>query len=286
MEYALYLNGVYESGLEEIQKAQSTDQKMVCYLQPYSSDTIVKLSESLPDLSSPITIYISTTSSLPFVSYRAKIVGWENKTELSSSRRAELNAHIQQNQPGETEIYKVGGNGKPCVNLISVVNMERLSTPIPVSSFIKISDKTPLKPRTTSGGWSYVQPIPDWVGTITQTAVQEESGKEFEQKVKESYSKSETERTKRLELSPKLPEVMQVISRGFRRNPDVVAAVLHRAKGKCDNCGKDAPFIRSSDGTPYLEVHHKVMLSEGGEDAVDNAIAVCPNCHRELHFGA
>jgi len=44
-------------------------------------------------------------------------------------------------------------------------------------------------------------------------------------------------------------------------------------------------FIRKKDNTPYLEVHHKIQLAEGGEDSIENAIAVCPNCHRELHFG-
>jgi 5-methylcytosine-specific restriction protein A len=26
-------------------------------------------------------------------------------------------------------------------------------------------------------------------------------------------------------------------------------------------------------------------LSEGGGDTVDNAVALCPNCHRECHHG-
>ncbi|MGH8437576.1 MAG: HNH endonuclease [Pseudomonas sp.] len=33
------------------------------------------------------------------------------------------------------------------------------------------------------------------------------------------------------------------------------------------------------------EVHHKVRLADGGLDTVENAIAVCPNCHRQAHFG-
>lgn len=33
------------------------------------------------------------------------------------------------------------------------------------------------------------------------------------------------------------------------------------------------------------EVHHKVPLSAGGDDTVENAIALCPNCHRKAHFG-
>lgn len=101
----------------------------------------------------------------------------------------------------------------------------------------------------------------------------------------QSLSQSEESRTNRLRIAPKLPTEILTVSRAFRRNPDVVAAVLHRADGKCERCGKSAPFIRASDGTPYLEVHHKKMLAEGGEDTVENAMAVCPNCHRELHFG-
>ena len=34
-----------------------------------------------------------------------------------------------------------------------------------------------------------------------------------------------------------------------------------------------------------MKKYHKQQLSEGGDDSVENVIAVCPNCHRELHFG-
>ncbi|WP_256325004.1 HNH endonuclease signature motif containing protein [Nitrosomonas sp. Nm132] len=43
--------------------------------------------------------------------------------------------------------------------------------------------------------------------------------------------------------------------------------------------------MRKHDGSPYLEVHHKIPLAFGGEDTVVNAIALCPNCHREAHYG-
>lgn len=70
----------------------------------------------------------------------------------------------------------------------------------------------------------------------------------------------------------------------FDRNPDVVAEVLTRAAGICEACNDPAPFIRRSNGTPYLEVHHKQWLSDEGEDTVGNAIALCPNCHRKAHY--
>jgi 5-methylcytosine-specific restriction protein A len=73
-------------------------------------------------------------------------------------------------------------------------------------------------------------------------------------------------------------------SNRFVRDPNVIAWVLEEASGTCDACGQSAPFERE-DGDPYLEVHHVRPLSEGGPDTIDNALACCPNCHRELHFG-
>lgn len=71
----------------------------------------------------------------------------------------------------------------------------------------------------------------------------------------------------------------------FIRDPEVIAWVLIRAGNRCEACESLAPFMRA-DATPYLEVHHLRPLGEGGPDIVANAIAACPNCHRELHLGA
>ncbi len=108
---------------------------------------------------------------------------------------------------------------------------------------------------------------------------------DFEKNLSKSKQFSHTDRMERLKNSPKIPSTTDVITKQFNRNPYVITEVLDRANGICEQCNKPAPFIRANDNTPYLEVHHKKMLSDGGEDTVDNAIAVCPNCHRELHFG-
>jgi hypothetical protein len=64
----------------------------------------------------------------------------------------------------------------------------------------------------------------------------------------------------RLANAPKLPESIQVVSRAYRRNADVIAEVLHRANGICEHCHAQAPFQRESDSSPYLEVHHRIYL--------------------------
>jgi len=69
----------------------------------------------------------------------------------------------------------------------------------------------------------------------------------------------------------------------YERNPLVHAWVLQQAQGVCDLCNSSAPFI-TIRGTPYLEVHHVIPLAEGGPDIIENTVAVCPNCHRELHY--
>jgi 5-methylcytosine-specific restriction protein A len=108
---------------------------------------------------------------------------------------------------------------------------------------------------------------------------------EFEAAVVASQNDSDALRAKRLLSANPVPTIQVVTARVFQRNPDVVATVLARAKGICEACASAAPFTRRRDGTPYLEVHHRVLLAEGGQDTVANAIAVCPNCHRKAHHG-
>jgi hypothetical protein len=113
----------------------------------------------------------------------------------------------------------------------------------------------------------------------------EEYSQQLEVEIAKSRKDGKDARRKRLAESGRKPALVQVTSFTFARNPDVIVEVLERAGGKCEACLKDAPFIRAKDNTPYLEVHHQVQLSEGGDDAVDNALAVCPNCHRKMHYG-
>jgi hypothetical protein len=68
----------------------------------------------------------------------------------------------------------------------------------------------------------------------------------------------------------------------FKRDAAVITWVKQRADGVCEKCDQPAPFL-NKDGKPFLEVHHIVPLSEEGEDIVANAVALCPNCHRECH---
>ncbi len=70
----------------------------------------------------------------------------------------------------------------------------------------------------------------------------------------------------------------------YLRDPKVREAVLQRANGTCEYCGQLG--FTKPDGTRYLESHHVIALANDGEDRLTNVIALCPNDHREAHFGA
>jgi hypothetical protein len=73
----------------------------------------------------------------------------------------------------------------------------------------------------------------------------------------------------------------------YERDTTVKAWVLQQADGKCECCNATVPalFIMAESKQPYLEVHHVVPLANDGPDTPANTVAICPSCHRELHFG-
>jgi 5-methylcytosine-specific restriction enzyme A len=84
--------------------------------------------------------------------------------------------------------------------------------------------------------------------------------------------------------SPSQPS-SQGVRNVYQRSRDVRNYVLARANGNCEGCALPAPFFRL-DGNAYLEPHHLRRLSDGGPDHPAHVIALCPNCHRRIHFGA
>ena len=108
---------------------------------------------------------------------------------------------------------------------------------------------------------------------------------ELKSEVRKSKELSKSQRLERLQNTEKKPSKIQSKITSYIRNSDVIVEILDRSNGYCECCKQKAPFLRDSDDSPYLEIHHIVPLSIGGDDSVENAIAMCPNCHRHAHFG-
>lgn len=70
----------------------------------------------------------------------------------------------------------------------------------------------------------------------------------------------------------------------YQRSDKIREYALARADGQCEACGNAAPFD-TPGGEPFLEVHHVDELGKGGADDPTLVVAICPNCHREVHYG-
>lgn len=69
----------------------------------------------------------------------------------------------------------------------------------------------------------------------------------------------------------------------FVRDQYVVEYAKQLANGICQLCDQIAPFSDKS-GSPYLETHHVIWLARGGEDTIENTVALCQNCHKRMHI--
>ena len=114
--------------------------------------------------------------------------------------------------------------------------------------------------------------------------VVQESRTEYKVSSKGLKSKSLEElRQIALTAVPKTSSKMEIKTSVAVRSEAIKIYVLKRANGTCEGCGNDAPF-QSKNG-PFLEVHHINRIADGGPDHPVNVIALCPNCHRQVHFG-
>lgn len=157
---ALFLNGVHESVLKGIIDAQErAGSDEIFYLQPYKSQAIAEFRQDPPTACRTTILYLSVTDNLPAVSYRARIVGWKDKTCLDELEWDRINAEIRRwgyNKNG-LFVYPSRKTEKKAVNLLCIQQLRKLKSPFSVSCLIKTKGGEPLSPnRKTSGGWSYV----------------------------------------------------------------------------------------------------------------------------------
>ncbi len=85
------------------------------------------------------------------------------------------------------------------------------------------------------------------------------------------------------------PEVKERLSKTIERGP--IGGLVKQATGyKCQVCealGRNPIAFVKPTGEPYVEAHHvsPVSLREIGSLAASNVMTVCPNHHRQLHYG-
>jgi predicted restriction endonuclease len=69
------------------------------------------------------------------------------------------------------------------------------------------------------------------------------------------------------------------------RGSTIIRAIKNLLGAKCQICGYEG--FEKLDGNKYIEAHHlsQLALLSPGSLCSDNIILVCPNCHREIHYG-
>lgn len=78
-------------------------------------------------------------------------------------------------------------------------------------------------------------------------------------------------------------QVQRVVS-VYSRNNALRAFVKSRANYSCEMLDCDYIAFEKENGEKYIEVHHLIPLAEGGEDSIANTVALCPTCHRKIHY--
>lgn len=77
---------------------------------------------------------------------------------------------------------------------------------------------------------------------------------------------------------------------GWNRDRVIVEQVLKADKYHCEIDARHKTFVTRRNDQLYLEGHHLIPISyqnkfERSLDVYANIIGLCPNCHRQLHFG-
>ena len=107
--------------------------------------------------------------------------------------------------------------------------------------------------------------------------------KEFFREALNCFFNKEQDILELIDKIEKNSEKKEYITEQFSRDSKVREQVIKEANGICQGCKKQS--FEKENGEIYLEVHHKIYLSQNGADTVENCVALCPNCHKNEHFG-
>ncbi|MEI3799699.1 MULTISPECIES: MrcB family domain-containing protein [unclassified Chitinophaga] len=75
----------------------------------------------------------------------------------------------------------------------------------------------------------------------------------------------------------------------WRRNPKYASQAIENANYTCEHQSHHQTFISAKSGTQFVEAHHLIPMQfqdkfEYSLDVPENIIALCPNCHKAIHF--
>ncbi len=85
------------------------------------------------------------------------------------------------------------------------------------------------------------------------------------------------------ELKNTEPKIKRRLALTISRNTTIAKLIKEKSNYTCEICGEEG-FLMENGGK-YTEVHHIEELSKSMKDSPKNLMAVCPTCHKILHYG-
>lgn len=88
---------------------------------------------------------------------------------------------------------------------------------------------------------------------------------------------------------PRKEKVVSAFGESYPRNLIESTSAKINSEWKCEYDPRHTTFI-SKNGKPYVEAHHLIPMAqqdffELNIDIAPNIVALCPTCHRNIHFG-
>jgi hypothetical protein len=111
-----FINGVFESVIEEILKSQKLDLERVHFLQPHSKTNWKQFSEE----KMPTTLFITLTTDYNTVTHQCEILSCRNKSDLTQQEMDEYNKRLQLHQPTELTATREQTDEDPFSVLIEI----------------------------------------------------------------------------------------------------------------------------------------------------------------------
>lgn len=218
---------------------------------------------------------------------------WQKKYPRNTSGKASLRRLAYEMQPGDT-IYVRGGM-KAIVGKGKIINRYKYD------------------PKIFKAGWEHYVKV-EWEKDfpelklhlktpplLTVFELVAQNLREIQTAEDEYFTKYEPDddyQTEVQQASPKVPSAIiqkpkYTVQQGHRKlitSPELAAYCLAQAGYRCEANHSHTTFISKASGKNYVEAHHLIPLKRQAEfpqfaiDNQANIIALCPNCHRLLHY--
>lgn len=159
-------------------------------------------------------------------------------------------------------------------------------------SFISVSNRSFYRNKFTSIAWFKLNLKKEIEEREVDVAYRRKRMKTIFEHIKFYEASQEFTENKKISYSPskKAPKYQQSKRQTYQRDIHLNEFVLQE-KNYCCEINKEHPtFLRQSNNTPYMEIHHLIPMCyqdqfEYSLDVPANMICLCSNCHREIHYG-